>query len=521
MRKKLKWDEKIGILFFIVSLGMLGISIYLCFSSDIWYDELFTMGFVRNSAGELISLTASDVHPPLYYLIVHLFVIPAGENYEAQVFMAKAASVFPFLLGTLLSATKVRKYFGMFTAGLFSFLVISMPQLAAYTVEIRMYGYALLFITTGMLYAYELVRKNTEEEPAKRKAIGWIGLTICALCACYTHYFACVAACMIYLYLGICFGIQVRKKEKSGSIFLKWLISGMICVVGYLPWLYKVVTAQVGKVQDNYWIQPVSFRTLGGCVKFIFKPSFTDERVNIVLAILFFAIYGLLVLRLIISWWKKQDNQPSFVLGCLGVLFGVILFGMAASILMKPVFVYRYMLPALGGFWLAFAILLNGLKEKKALLGIFLVIIGITGLRNYRAFYGDEIWKKLQMEQAKAVLSQIDEKDILLFNFDQGQAVISYYVDNESYLWYGEPEELIKKMYPENHALVEGEFTDEAGMEKIKALLLTGKEIWYLGSGNARDEIRKKWEENGIATEEVKSLMVERYWFNLYRVTSD
>lgn len=239
------------------------------------------------------------------------------------------------------------------------------------------------------------------------------------------------------------------------------------------------------------------------------------------LAILFFAIYGLLVLRLIISWWKKQDNQPSFVLGCLGVLFGVILFGMAASILMKPVFVYRYMLPALGGFWLAFAILLNGLKEKKALLGIFLVIIGITGLRNYRAFYGDEIWKKLQMEQAKAVLSQIDEKDILLFNFDQGQAVISYYVDNESYLWYGEPEELIKKMYPENHALVEGEFTDEAGMEKIKALLLTGKEIWYLGSGNARDEIRKKWEENGIATEEVKSLMVERYWFNLYRVASD
>ena len=38
MKQKLKWDEIIGILFFLVSIGMLGISVYFCFGSDIWYD---------------------------------------------------------------------------------------------------------------------------------------------------------------------------------------------------------------------------------------------------------------------------------------------------------------------------------------------------------------------------------------------------------------------------------------------------------------------------------------------------
>ena len=49
-------------------------SLTLCFSSDIWYDELFTVGMIEHSYGDLIGFTARDVHPPLYYCIVKLFV---------------------------------------------------------------------------------------------------------------------------------------------------------------------------------------------------------------------------------------------------------------------------------------------------------------------------------------------------------------------------------------------------------------------------------------------------------------
>ncbi len=523
MMRKFKWDETVGIIFFAISIVMLIISVYLCFSDDIWYDELFTMGFVSNGIGELISWTARDVHPPLYYIIVFCFVKMAGESPAGSIFAAKFASVVPFFLCAFLSVTKVRKYYGFFTAGLFSFLVVSMPQLSACTVEVRMYGYALLFVVAGMLYAYEIVtaggqKKATVSENGDLRC--WIGLSVCAIAACYTHYFACVAAVMIYLYLGVCFCLKVRKRENNIKIFRNWLLSGITCSMCYLPWLIRVVTVQVKKVQESYWIAPVSLRTLGGCVEYALKPAFANELFNVVMAVFLFGVYALLVGNAFINRAKENKEQVSFALGCIHVLLGIIIFGMIASVLIKPVFIYRYMLPALGVFWLAFSILLNEWKHNKIVLIGLLIVLGITGVRNFRAFYGNEMWKKLQMEQAKQVLSQIEKEDILLYNFDQAQAVVSFYLNNESYLWYGQPEELIQEMYPQNHALVE-EFSDEEGIKKIKELLKTGKRVFFWGSGNARDEIRQKWEQKGIFTKEKASIMMERYWLNLYQLSDE
>lgn len=564
MKQIRKWDEKIGTAFLVTAIFMLAISVFLCFSSDIWYDELFTMGFSIGSPKAAVALTARDVHPPLYYLIVNFVLRLIPHNWAAQVAAAKVVSVVPFFLCLFYAVTKVRKHFGMLTAGLFGFLVISMPQLSFYTVEIRMYGYALFFVTAAMLHAYELVQglddkqkgmqsgqereqqteKKTEEGLQKRKdKCNWIALTLYALAACYTHYFACVAACMVYLYLLI--SICVRKKTKA--VIKTFFLSGAVCVIGYLPWLLTVVTSQVGKVKDNYWIEPVSLRTLGGCVKFIFKPSFQNGRLSAVLAVVFFGIFAGLLGNLLVKECrifkqrtlqkkKKQEStfqrateeekkmqqenseKISFAAGGIGVLVGVVLFGILASVLLRPVFVYRYMLPALGVFWLSFAVLSTTLlKEKRKLMILLLLFLAVIGIRNYRAFYGDEMWKRVQMKETERVLSQIQETDVLLFNFDQTQAVVSAYLPNETYLWYGKPEELIREMYPTNHALVE-EFTDEAGIERIKSILEAENTVWYFGSGNAREEIREKWRNAGLLSEEKESVLLERYWFNLYEL---
>lgn len=515
MKQRLKWDEKIGLIFLIISLGMLVISFCLCLSSDIWYDELFTMGFTEASLKDMILLTARDVHPPLYYMIVGLFTKSAAAGCVSRVIMAKAASMLPFLLCILLAVTKVRKNFGLLCAGLFGFLVLAMPQLAAYTVEIRMYGYGLFFVLAGMLYAYELSEKPWIRKGTKHR---WIILTICALFACYTHYFACVAACMIYVYLLVRFCMQGRMKQMAKPFFA----SGIVCAAGYLPWLLLVVTAQVGRVKENYWIQPVSLRTLGGCVKFIFKPAFSNEGLNIVLAVLFFLIYAGLFLYMLISFRKKEEEEKKqniFAAGCFFVLGGLVLFGFFASLLIKPVFVYRYMIPAMGVFWLAFAILAASLRSKKYLLIPLLLLTAVVGVRNFRAFYGEEMWKRVQMKQALEELKQVEAEDVIIFNFDQTQAVTAYYLPNDTYLWYGEPEQLIQEMFPQNKALVEGEFSDEAGIEKIKDFLKEGKKVWFFGSGNARDEIIKKWEKEGVWAEEKASVLIERYWFNIYRIT--
>lgn len=515
MKHKLKWDEIIGIFFMLISVILLGISVFLCFSSDIWYDELFTMGLADQPFGKLISITARDVHPPLYYMIVKLFQIVFGSIMGGihLVVIAKLVSALPFFFCILYAATKVRKHFGMLAAGIFSFLLLSMPQMADYTVEIRMYGYAVFFVMAGMLHAYEVIH-----EKRKKNYANWIALTFYSLAACYTHYFACVAACMVYLYLFFSFWREHNLKRNVKLFFL----SGLFCTAGYLPWITAVVTKQVGQIKDNYWIQPLSWRSLGGCIKFLFQPFFNDERLNAALAVLLFLCYGGLLTLLFVKWMRKGQEEERekafFVLGCVAVLVGIVLFGFLASFLIRPIFVYRYMLPALGVFWLAFAVLISEVKAKKYIYIPILLCLLVIGLRNYRSFYGEEMWKRVQMDKAKEALLEIEEEDVLVFNFDQTQAVVSYYLPNQTFLWYGEPEILICEMYPQNHELVENEFSDEEGILALKKLLKKGNQVWFLGSGNAREEILEKWENAGIEAEECASIMVERYWFNLYKI---
>lgn len=529
IKRNMTWDKALGSVLCLAGMGMLGVSVYLSFSSDIWYDELFTMGLANRSCGKLISITARDVHPPLYYMIVRLFLWLFGGlkgDIACQTAVAKLASVLPFFLCMLYALTKVRKNFGMLAAGIFCFLLPSMPKLADYTVEIRMYGYGLFFVTAGMLHAYELVRGTRDASKRFSMRADWTAFTLYALAACYTHYFACAAFAMIYLYLLFSFF-----REKRGKEIRMLMGSGFLCAAGYLPWIICAFTIQLGQVKENYWIQPLTWRSLGGCIKYVFEFAFSSRLLSMAAGALLFAFYGeMLVLCLFrtknkeqqeegTESKKKRERETGFIFGCIGVPVGVVLFGFLASVLIRPVFVYRYMLPALGTFWLAFAVLLAREKEKKYFFipaALFLIVAGII---NYRSFYGEEMWKRVQMKEARQALSQIDENDVIIYNFDQAQAVISYYLDNDTYLWYGKPEALIQEMYPQNSALVEGEFSDEAGIAVLQELLLereySGK-IYFFGSGNARDEIIEKWGNAGIKVTQTASAMIERYWFNIY-----
>ena len=155
MKAKVSWRDIAGILLLAAGIVMLGVSVFLCFSNDIWYDELFTMGLASQPLSGLVAITAKDVHPPFYYMIVKIFLgVGKVLNSSAdQVVIVKLVSVLPFFLCFCYAVTKIRKDFGVLCAGLYFFFLLSMPQLADYTVEMRMYGYALFFITAGMVQA--------------------------------------------------------------------------------------------------------------------------------------------------------------------------------------------------------------------------------------------------------------------------------------------------------------------------------------------------------------------------------
>lgn len=571
--KKMTGRDIAGLFLFVFSLVMLGRSFSLCFSNDIWYDELFTVGMAEHSYSELVRFTAADVHPPLYYCIVKLFVdlcklIAPGVG---TVIPAKMVSVLPYFGLLLYAVVFLRRRFGLFVGGLFLFCVTAMPQLPAYTVEVRMYGWALLFVTAAFLHGYALIENYVNPKVGRQvrgRRLHGAALVIYGLAAAYTQYFACVAVVMVYLCLLLVFLFRDRRRVRE------WLLYVAVSVIGYVPWLFALA-GQLGAVSENYWILPLTWRFLGGCVKFLMKPAFSDDRVNTVLAVILFAAY----LVLWCQWMTKlchnrrvirkskgntgvfQHTNEAEILETdgtaerfflatagIGVLAGLVAFGFAASFLIRPIFVYRYMIPALGCFWLGFALCLNEIlckpmggckgenndsdaagvlckpgliqSSRACYLGIVLtILVTVVGLCDYRAFMGEEEYKIRLMSETEAALAMIGPQDSVLYNFDQMQAVTGYYLPEkvERYLWRTEGETLIQ------------EITSSCGTvetaEEIREMLERTqreeqeKNLWFIGSFNSRDDIVAGWRRDGLEVEEMGSFLLERYWFNLYKIS--
>lgn len=564
LSKKMTGRDMLGYLLLAVSVVLLGRSLTLCFSHDIWYDELFTVGMAEHSYGELVRFTAADVHPPLYYCIVK-FVADLCKLIAPSVgtvIPAKLVSVLPYFILLVYAVTWIRRRWGIFTGGLFLFCVTAMPQLSAYTVEARMYGWALLFVTAAFLHADALTvmdgggnaqdagktgRETTsaEKRQSRLRFVHGAALVFYGLAAAYTQYFACVAVMMVYLYLLLLLWRQERGRMKE------WLACAAASALGYVPWLFALV-GQISAVRENYWILPLTWRSLGGCVKFIMKPAFTNDTVNTVLAVVLTVGFG--VAFLCCGWQYKlgrkgrvfDENvkERRFITAAAGiwVLAGVVGFGFAASLLIRPIFVYRYMIPSLGCFWLSFALCMDETlckpksdqpeqeqtREKEAgqkrrfwlskdrwIHGCCLVLLGLVvavGLRDYRAFMGEEEYKIVMMRETETALSLIGPEDTVLYNFDQVQAVTGYYLPEtvERLLWRTEGEKLIQ------------EITSPCGqidnVEEIRQILRQ-KPLWFIGSFNSRDGIVEEWREDGLYVEEMGSFLLERYWFNLYRIS--
>ncbi len=496
IRKKWNAEEVIGLLLFAICIFCLGDLFRLCFSNDIWYDELFSVGMVQHTYIEIAGFTARDVHPPLYYFIIKAvtdlvqLVIPTMD----RVILCKIASLIPYPLLLFYALVFIRRNFGMLSAGLFSFCMFCMPQMTAFTVEIRMYSWALFFVTAAFLHLYELLLHNRKKD--------WIFFFLYGIFAAYTHYFACIA--VVFLYFTLLVWIVLNKREALKN----WIVCVILSVLAYLPWLL-VLLKQISQVKSSYWIQPLTFRSIAGCVKYALLPAGGNVYLNYILALLLFLLYAFFFLRFLTGTAKVE--QKWFAVGALLTLCLTVGMGFILSALIRPIFIYRYMIPAFGCFWLCFAIISGSEAVTKKFWILVVLLLLFCGYQNYQAFRGEEEMKKVQMVETVAALHQVDSEDIVICNFNHVQAITGYYLDSDSYLWQQAPETLVSDMF--------GQMSELDQTSEIKQFLEEGKKVWFFGSFQSREDLIGEWEKQGLSFEEKNSCLLERYWFNLYQVT--
>jgi len=192
----------------------------------LWGDEGWSFYFAMQSLPRLLALTAIDIHPPLYYILLKgwLWIVDPGPEAARllSVFFGTALIPVVSLLGWRLFERRV----GVAAAG----IVALMPLAVYYAQEVRMYGLVTLL---GAMSVYFFCRVETA--PAARRRKWWLAYVITTTVALYTMYYAIFIPLFQGLYLLL---TRFRGKPKVEN---RTMLTAMVplIVVGllYLPWV--------------------------------------------------------------------------------------------------------------------------------------------------------------------------------------------------------------------------------------------------------------------------------------------
>lgn len=380
----------------------------LLFHKNIFMDEAFTIALSGHSYRDVIALTAADVHPPVYYLILKFLTGIFGTSLMAM----HLVSFLPFLFQMLLGCTLVRKRFGDRTSFLFLLCLFGMPKMLYYSTDIRMYSWAMFFVTAAALFSYEIILNG--------RFRNWLFFTIFSLLAAYTHYFACAAVAFLYFYLLI-HAFRVNK-----AALKKWMLCAVFTVIAYLPWL-GVVLRQISQVTEEYWIPPITFSTLLTYIEHTFAVK-RSHLLSLLLLLVFLAVFCLFLFR-------KKDRDDWFAAACFSTSIGMVLVGLAASFLIRPVFYQRYMVSSYGCMWLFFAIEARNIRRPfvTRLLTAWLILCSILNFADIL-----ELRYQSGVEQMASYMESVLEPgDVIVHTHNGVQKCFAYYFPEQQHELYG------------------------------------------------------------------------------------
>ena len=237
------WVGGCPIVIWIVLLALLLRLARLSFQ-PLWWDEGWSLYFATSDPGAMLQLTAVDIHPPFYYLLLHLWIRLFGSSLIAvrllSVLIGVAAVPLIYLAG--------RRLFGH-KAGLLAALLLAIsPFHIYYSQEVRMYGLVTLLGLVILDSGFRILDSGS----VRARLWAWVGYVLAATAALYTQYYAA----FLILALNLVVLLRWLRARHPFKELLSWLAAQVAVAVLYLPWLcyagdklltyvrYKVVADQ-------------------------------------------------------------------------------------------------------------------------------------------------------------------------------------------------------------------------------------------------------------------------------------
>jgi len=338
-------------------------------SRPLWYDEAFSVLWAEEPIQHFFQWTTTpaegpaptDVHPPLYYLVLHAWMRLAGESPVAvrlpSVLFGVAAVWLIGLLGQAAGGPRMGNP-AMLLAAVAPFPV-------AYSQEARMYSLLALCVVAAVYCAWR----------ARKNRTWWAAYTVCAALALYSHNLGALTMLALTILL------LADLVHAPDLVRLWWFLAANLAIlVLFSPWLLLALPGQIGSVRQTYWVpQPGLAELVRSLIVYHFNLPLPSRVLPLAL---FGAVFVLLLL--LYRTVKLRARVPAAFLWL----------GLAPLAMMwlvsqwQPIYIERAMLPAALLYAVAVAWLLAAGKLPRWLLagvcGLCFLISGLSLAYHYR-----------------------------------------------------------------------------------------------------------------------------------------
>lgn len=229
------------ILLLVILALALGLRLYRLDAQSLWNDEGTSVALAQRDLATITRNAANDIHPPLYYYLLHFWVGAAGIS-EFAVRALSAA------LGTLVVAATyalTRKLASAKAALLAALIAAVSPFQVYYSQEARMYILAALVGLLLMLAAHDRLTAWTSgvrRFPTWRDGL----LVLAGVATLYTHYYGATLLLAVNLGFGAWWALQGRSLERRLSILARWGVLQGVTLAAFAPWLRLVWRTVLG-----------------------------------------------------------------------------------------------------------------------------------------------------------------------------------------------------------------------------------------------------------------------------------
>jgi len=360
------------LLFFAVSMRLINLS------DGLWLDEIWSMimSAPNKSIMDIINACKTDTHPPLFDLILYLFLNLVGSD----PINGRILSLIFGILGIFATFFYTFRVSHRYSGAIIAFGLVSLSYFHIYySAEGRFYSfiYLLSLIVLSHLYLFF----------AEKKKKHLIIFTVVAILLAYTHYYGIIlllalATAILFLYV---------KKLIDTPSFLFTLASGVLILIAFSPWLPFMFSGQ----EKESWMQVPN---LGNFFEYLY--NYTGKNPLEFL----FIIVGLM---LSIRMWKS--NKILYTLLYSSILLGFLI-PFLISYFKLPMLHFRYTIIYFPSIILIVAMSWDGSKFMKIRIKqVIYMVVALSILINF--FFINDYTKGTHKEPWNEIAAAISKQN--------------------------------------------------------------------------------------------------------------